>query len=48
MHALLKPPPGIEHALDAVIAVPQWRTGDLGGPLGTRAFAAQVARTLQA
>ena len=29
---------GIERALDAVIAVPEWRTGDLGGPLGTKAF----------
>ena len=39
---------GIERALDAVIAVPEWRTGDLGGPLGTRAFGAQVAAALQA
>jgi 3-isopropylmalate dehydrogenase len=38
----------IEHALDAVIAVPEWRTGDLGGPLGTMAFAAKVAAALQA
>jgi isocitrate/isopropylmalate dehydrogenase len=38
----------IERALDAVIAVPERRTGDLGGPLGTRAFAAQVVAALQA
>ena len=29
-------------ALDATIAVPENRTRDLGGPLGTKAFAAQV------
>src|SRR5262249_16940799 len=28
----------IERALDATIAKPEWRTADLGGPLGTRAF----------
>jgi 3-isopropylmalate dehydrogenase len=39
---------GIEHALDAAIAVPEWRTGDLGGPLGTRAFGARVASLLKA
>jgi isocitrate/isopropylmalate dehydrogenase len=32
----------IMHAVDAAIAVPQHRTRDLGGPLGTKAFAAQV------
>jgi 3-isopropylmalate dehydrogenase len=37
---------GIERALDAVIATPQWRTGDLGGPLGTKAFGARVAAAL--
>jgi isocitrate/isopropylmalate dehydrogenase len=37
----------IARALDAVIAVPEWRTADLGGPLGTRAFGARVAATLQ-
>ncbi len=36
----------IEKALDEVIAVPQWRTRDLGGPLGTRAFAAKVAEAV--
>ncbi len=39
---------GIESALDAAIAVPQWRTGDLGGPLGTKAFGERVAATLDA
>ncbi len=33
----------IEGALDRAIAVPQWRTRDLGGPLGTKAFGARVA-----
>ena len=37
---------GIERALDAVIAVPQWRTGDLDGPLGTAAFSARVCAAL--
>jgi 3-isopropylmalate dehydrogenase len=29
-------------AVDAAIAVPEHRTRDLGGPLGTKAFAARV------
>jgi 3-isopropylmalate dehydrogenase len=33
----------IEAALDAVIAKPEWRTPDLGGPLGTKAFGDRVA-----
>jgi isocitrate/isopropylmalate dehydrogenase len=33
----------IARALDDVIAVPEWRTRDLGGPLGTKAFGARVA-----
>jgi isocitrate/isopropylmalate dehydrogenase len=33
----------IDAALDRVIATPQWRTRDLGGPLGTKAFGARVA-----
>ena len=37
----------IERALDAVITVPQWRTADLGGPLGTTAFGARVAASLK-
>ncbi len=36
----------IEAALDRVIATPQWRTRDLGGPLGTKAFGERVAATL--
>ena len=38
---------GIERALDAVIAVPELRTGDLGGPLGTKAFGEKVAGALK-
>jgi 3-isopropylmalate dehydrogenase len=38
----------IEHALDRVIANPETRTADLGGPLGTRAFGACVAAALTA
>src|SRR5947209_2198214 len=37
----------IEQALDRAIANPQWRTADLGGPLGTKAFGARVAALLQ-
>jgi 3-isopropylmalate dehydrogenase len=33
----------IERALDHVIAKPEWRTPDLGGPLGTQAFGQRVA-----
>jgi isocitrate/isopropylmalate dehydrogenase len=33
----------IEAALDRAIAVPEWRTRDLGGPLGTKAFGERVA-----
>ncbi len=33
----------IEAALDSAIARPEWRTRDLGGPLGTRAFGERVA-----
>jgi len=36
----------IEKALDEVIAVPQWRTRDLGGPLGTKAFGTKVAEAV--
>jgi len=44
---LLNAAEGIEHALDAVIAKPEWRTGDLGGPSGTRAFGERVAEQLR-
>jgi isocitrate/isopropylmalate dehydrogenase len=37
---------GIERALDAVIAVPEFRTGDLDGPLGTKAFGEKVTAAL--
>jgi len=43
---LLQAAQGIERALDAVIAVPQWRTSDLDGPLGTRAFGEKVCEIL--
>jgi isocitrate/isopropylmalate dehydrogenase len=33
----------IARALDDVIAVPAWRTRDLGGPVGTKAFGERVA-----
>jgi isocitrate/isopropylmalate dehydrogenase len=33
----------IEDALERAIASPQWRTPDLGGPLGTKAFGERVA-----
>jgi 3-isopropylmalate dehydrogenase len=38
----------IEAALDTVIAKPEWRTADLGGPLGTQAFGERVAATIKA
>jgi isocitrate/isopropylmalate dehydrogenase len=34
---------GIDDALERAIANPQWRTADLGGPLGTKAFGEHVA-----
>ena len=40
---LLRAAAAIEEALDRAIANPQWRTRDLGGSLGTKAFAARVA-----
>jgi isocitrate/isopropylmalate dehydrogenase len=38
---------GIEAALDAVIAKPECRTRDLGGPLGTKAFGERVAAEIK-
>jgi len=38
----------IERAIDAVLADPAHRTGDLGGPLGTREFTAEVVRAVSA
>jgi isocitrate/isopropylmalate dehydrogenase len=37
-----------EHALDAAITKAEWRTADLGGPLGTKAFGQRVAALLKA
>ncbi|HEY5166536.1 MAG TPA: isocitrate/isopropylmalate dehydrogenase family protein [Pseudolabrys sp.] len=37
----------IESALDRVIAKPEWRTPDMGGPLGTDAFGARVAKAVE-
>jgi len=37
----------IDKALDRVIAKPEWRTGDLGGPLGTDAFGKRVAEAVR-
>ncbi len=37
----------IEDALERAIANPAWRTRDLGGPLGTKAFGERVAASLQ-
>jgi 3-isopropylmalate dehydrogenase len=39
---LLSAAAAIEAAIERAIATPQWRTADLGGPLGTRAFGARV------
>ncbi len=36
----------LEQALDALLADPKRRTGDLGGPLGTKAFGAALLKTL--
>ena len=37
----------VEAALDRAIATAQWRTRDLGGPLGTAAFGARVAALVE-
>jgi 3-isopropylmalate dehydrogenase len=37
----------IEHALDQTIARPEYRTADLGGPLGTKAFGERVAAAVE-
>src|SRR5437868_4444619 len=37
----------IERALDSAIANPAWRTADLGGPLGTRAFGERIVAVLK-
>jgi 3-isopropylmalate dehydrogenase len=45
--ALTKAGALIGAAIDTAIAQPEWRTRDLGGPLGTAAFAARVAATVE-
>jgi 3-isopropylmalate dehydrogenase len=37
----------IDAALECTIAAPAWRTADLGGPLGTKAFGERVATLLR-
>jgi 3-isopropylmalate dehydrogenase len=44
---LIRAANAIEAALDRAVANPLWRTADLGGPLGTRAFATQVAALVE-
>jgi 3-isopropylmalate dehydrogenase len=44
--ALLQAAQAIEQAIDLTIKAPELRTRDLGGPLGTRAFASCVAANL--
>jgi isocitrate/isopropylmalate dehydrogenase len=44
---LLQASAAIEAALDRAIANPEWRTADLGGPLGTAAFGARVAELVK-
>jgi len=36
----------MERALDETVAKKEWRTADLGGPLGTRAFGERVAAVI--
>ena len=43
---LVRAAQAIESALDRVIAKKEWRTPDMGGPLGTAAFAQRVAQAL--
>jgi len=43
---LIKAAKLIERALEKTIENPQWRTADLGGPLGTRAFGERVAEVV--
>ncbi len=45
--ALLQAAAAIETALDRAIACPEHRTADLGGPLGTQAFADRVASLIE-
>ena len=43
---LIRAAEAIETALDRAIATPAWRTRDLGGPLGTKAFAERICALL--
>ena len=43
---LRKSAAAIDAALDRAIATPEWRTRDLGGPLGTKAFGERIAAML--
>ena len=45
---LLRAADAIERAIDETVAQPEGRTADLGGILGTRAFATQVSQALAA
>jgi len=44
---LMRAAKAIEAALDRVIAKPEWRTPDMGGPLGTDAFGQRVAQAVK-
>ena len=44
---LVRAAKAIEAALDRVIAKPEWRTPDMGGPLGTDAFGQRVAQAVK-
>ena len=46
IYARIKAASLIERALEQTIENPQWRTADLGGPLGTKAFGERVAAVL--
>jgi 3-isopropylmalate dehydrogenase len=45
---LVRAAAAIERALDRVIAKPEWRTPDMGGPCGTDAFGRHVAEETKA
>jgi 3-isopropylmalate dehydrogenase len=44
---LLRAAAAIDDALERAIATPHWRTADLGGPLGTKAFGERVAALVE-
>jgi 3-isopropylmalate dehydrogenase len=44
--SLVQAAAALEAALDRAIATPEWRTPDLGGPLGTKAFGERIAAML--